>query len=442
MIKLNKELLALIIKKASEIRKELNIPVFDYKKNQVWYIDWEYYYSDNSNLDWRDWNNYRWYSYSWYIRGSDWDLIIDYSKALYINNDWNEEFTEDWVKIKWNNFIEKFRFKFSSEEVLSRYYYSWAAFYLITWGESDLFEVEWELFKFKWNPRDAWFYLFEWKLYSDYSKITSKWAYFCRTCGEFHRKSYDCPKQEYGFNDWQKWFFFDESNGSKFKVWLEIEKDYDLENRLTKQQKLAIKRDNFKLAKDCSCGCEVVSPILDLYQAYDYTAKHPYLVEWNLNTRCWGHIHISEKDVEPSVLLKNIKHYRPILWAIYPERVNNSYCRPSSFGTASRYADMTTTSYWSIEIRIFPWLGSLEQLRFRLELIKFFVENKVDTKKLALHKIFNEKIIDFINILHIVYPTPEEKLAVIQRIAEAYNVPDKRESIIEKTKIFCERLWK
>jgi hypothetical protein len=31
---------------------------------------------------------------------------------------------------------------------------------------------------------------------------------------------------------------------------------------------------------------------------------------------------------------------------------------------------------------------------------------------------------------------------VIQRIAEAYEVPDKRESIIEKTKIFCERLWK
>jgi hypothetical protein len=35
MKKLTEELLTLIIKKARDRRKELNIPVFDYKKNQV-----------------------------------------------------------------------------------------------------------------------------------------------------------------------------------------------------------------------------------------------------------------------------------------------------------------------------------------------------------------------------------------------------------------------
>lgn len=86
------------------------------------------------------------------------------------------------------------------------------------------------------------------------------------------------------------------------------------------------------------------------------------IVDGDINKYCGGHIHISTKNIvagNTESYYRKVRLFMPLLWAIYPERATNDYCRKNlralSHSYSTKYADCTPHSnYGSVEIRIFP----------------------------------------------------------------------------------------
>lgn len=226
----------------------------------------------------------------------------------------------------------------------------------------------------------------------------------------------------------------DKSNWAYLRFGMELEKsevcgDYDDHSKY--------KDKWWRCEEDWSVEAEYITPILSL----DDVDKS---VEWIMSTgrdivygdidgRCWGHIHISTKNIvagNTESYYRKVRLFMPLLWAIYPERATNYYCQANKRALSStwytKYADCTPHSYYgSVEIRIFPWAASEKTIRFRLWLCKIIAKK---AEEYMDKEIWYKEVIDFIKnstelmeVLSIVYNTPEKINTLVERIIPAYN---------------------
>lgn len=183
---------------------------------------------------------------------------------------------------------------------------------------------------------------------------------------------------------------------SLIRVGLELERD----KPLIASDVIRIKKEGFRYERDGSVqGWEIISPVLWLAEAIYKFKKLDYIFpNEKLSASCWGHIHLSLRGVEREKLYNEIEHFRPILWAIFPKRIDGRFCSKDSWLNA-RYRDLSlANNYWTIEFRIFPWVEVYEDVKFRLSLIKFFVKYKNSNKKKAIKNLIDNKS-ELINIL-------------------------------------------
>lgn len=129
---------------------------------------------------------------------------------------------------------------------------------------------------------------------------------------------------------------------------------------------------------DGRSGFELVSPCYSLHQEREYFIDEFNKVRDLLNAdysndRCGGHINYSNPNYRPIDLLNAVKGYFPLLYALYPHRINKTYCKAKSPEDLIRYSEKYQSVCIKdrcIEFRVFGAVKSMKNLLWRLELIQ------------------------------------------------------------------------
>lgn len=201
----------------------------------------------------------------------------------------------------------------------------------------------------------------------------------------------------------------DESDGSRFKVGLEVEKEDEnwVHNINTKE---VLKQTGWIIERDSSLnmdtGFEMVSPIypLDLDEIVKRIQPITGLLNAKTSNHCGGHIHISDTQRSPQEILLDIRGYLPLLYGLYPNRAINEYCEAKEVDSylerGHRQAINITDR--TLEFRIFPAVRNIGQMLFRLSLLDYIIKNKETdvikvgelllNKDSTLYKILNTRI--------------------------------------------------
>ena len=136
---------------------------------------------------------------------------------------------------------------------------------------------------------------------------------------------------------------------------------------------------------DHDCGFELISPTLDLFNGNvedgrsmdDELWMMRHYINADASIRCGGHINLSHKDMEQRDLFNSMKGFMPLLYALYPHRARNN-----SYAAAKRKGDNGYEKYSAvhiksscIEFRIFGSVRNLDNLKWRIDLIRLMTKN-------------------------------------------------------------------
>lgn len=133
-------------------------------------------------------------------------------------------------------------------------------------------------------------------------------------------------------------------------------------------------------------GYELVSPIYDIMEDgyLQEIEEMPILkqhIEAKCNDRCGGHINISSRKHTPYGLYEGIKNYIPLLYTMYAKRMLNQYCAAKTFADIedNEYSDghylAVKIKKHLIELRIFPKVETVKQLKWRVGLLRVMLNN-------------------------------------------------------------------
>lgn len=242
-------------------------------------------------------------------------------------------------------------------------------------------------------------------------------------------------RDDYECLDWyHNWTSKDMSEWSHLRFGMELEKN---EICWDSEAHSSYKKAWWRCEEDWSVEAEYITPILsldDIDKSIEWIMSTGRdIVYGDINEDCWWHIHISTKNINDSnteLFYRKVRLFMPLLWAIYPERATNTYCskntRQLSSTWSEKYSDCTPHSYyWSVEIRIFPWVASEKTMKFRLGLCKIIAKK---AEELMDKDCDYRTIIEYIKgstelmeVLSIVYNTPEKINTLVERIIPAYN---------------------
>lgn len=187
-----------------------------------------------------------------------------------------------------------------------------------------------------------------------------------------------------GYHNYSRVFKCDSSAAWKFGVEVEKE-DYDVKTRdfpdaIYNETSWCKESDG---SLNDRTGFELVSPVYDLFDRDRWTQDfdHP-LIQPMLNathsSSCGGHIHLSSNIYTPDEILLGLSGFLPILYSLYKRRMFADYAR-----TKKKYQYLTEkTKRASVfvqdrtcEFRIFPAVRSRDNLVWRLDLLRIFVDN-------------------------------------------------------------------
>jgi hypothetical protein len=245
-------------------------------------------------------------------------------------------------------------------------------------------------------------------------------VYYCGDCEEYYHEDYsddhthnDDEDEEERTNNprysYHSQEHYDKSNGAKFKIGFEIEKECNEgckhnHHEIREASGWVKERDG---SLDDYKGYEIVSSTYNLFtdefmtQAKELEKKFPNLINGNASRNCGGHIHFSKADTMGADLLESICGYLPVLYSIYQHRIGKSYCevkeKEQMKHSDNKYQAVRVMRS-RIEFRIFPAVKNLNTLEWRLGLIRIMakspsndpivIANKLTDSRTELHKHF------------------------------------------------------
>lgn len=225
-------------------------------------------------------------------------------------------------------------------------------------------------------------------------------SYYCSACYEDYIYENGTPNLlDYHSGEGRD----DCSEDYRYRVGVEIEKEdksvrgkYTWENVLD-ETGWAIEEDG---SLDDWSGFEAISPIYPLkVGTLGKKLKDPTIrdfVEARQSSSCGGHITISDTKRTPKEIINDIGGYLPILYALFPHRVGNGYCRPkkkSEYEVWDRSAlhIRNEDKGSGLEIRLFDSPKNTEDLLNRFRILKYMLQHKAETTDKALREIANNK---------------------------------------------------
>lgn len=178
-----------------------------------------------------------------------------------------------------------------------------------------------------------------------------------------------------------------DSDEARFTIGFEIEKNRLHRNSLREYAAFA------RFEYDASCGFdssvrghEAITHILPLIgrslwrtKVYNMFNEAHNIIDDTYspsNSRCGGHIHLACKGMEPYELMKRVRRFSGIVYALYRKRIGNYYCRGNTrmhedfdnYGVTGKYVIAKKNDY-GIEFRIPSRVMSVKQIMRRYELM-------------------------------------------------------------------------
>lgn len=139
-------------------------------------------------------------------------------------------------------------------------------------------------------------------------------------------------------------------------------------------------------------GYEVVTkPIeLDVKKVESVLTEDPFILEVvnaPITDRCGGHMTISHESKNAAELALEFKDFLPVLYTIYEQRVNNSYCQalnfPAYFTTSEKKTAIRIRDF-GLEFRLFPGYKNLDDLLLKTKLIEAWARQKDKNKETSI----------------------------------------------------------
>jgi hypothetical protein len=198
------------------------------------------------------------------------------------------------------------------------------------------------------------------------------------------------PKHNAGYHSLLRRWKCDDR--TPFRIGFEIEKEDDecveIGYQEVYDQSDWIKEDDGSL--DGNNGFELVSPTMDLFKSTleDDIAKHEDLrnmINADYSDNCGGHINLSSNDYTPVQLFEGLSGFFPLLYSMYPHRLDENYCKAKEkhqYYREEKYSAVHIKSYL-IEFRLFPAVKSVTNLLWRRDLIRIMCNN-INADELAV----------------------------------------------------------
>jgi len=123
------------------------------------------------------------------------------------------------------------------------------------------------------------------------------------------------------------------------------------------------------------------------------------------DSSCGGHLNVSRKGVSSRDLLKGMKGFVPIIYALYENRLTNRYCQAKKWNNYFNYRDKYTAFYLKneniCEIRLFSRVTNYTTLQWRIKLLQTLFGDygknlnqfvlKMSNRDSSLYKLLNEQ---------------------------------------------------
>lgn len=143
-----------------------------------------------------------------------------------------------------------------------------------------------------------------------------------------------------------------------------------------------------------SGGYELVSPILPLFDIDRINRAVEPVRKWvngKSNDRCGGHLTISNTKMNGDDLLDSFKDFAPIIYALYPNRISNNYCKAKNWAKYKSYPEKYSAFYLKdgsqlggrVEIRIFSRITNQRTMNWRIELLQSLIKDKGNLNQYA-----------------------------------------------------------
>jgi hypothetical protein len=173
------------------------------------------------------------------------------------------------------------------------------------------------------------------------------------------------------------------AGNAKFTIGVEIEKEDDVAGLIHWSKVYSntgwIKENDGSL--DCN-GYELVSPVFDLFndgmdKEIDGSSDLQELIDAEYSDNCGGHINLGATDYTPEQLFEGLSSFMPLLYTMYPHRIDRSYCQAKkkyNYRSPDKYSAVYI-KHNVVEFRIFPAVRSVKNLLWRRDLIRIMCDN-------------------------------------------------------------------
>jgi hypothetical protein len=147
---------------------------------------------------------------------------------------------------------------------------------------------------------------------------------------------------------------------------------------------------------DSDSGFELISPVFELNSdMIENTIKESRTLINHINAdsnyeNCSAHMNLSDTTKNTTELYESIVNYMPLLYAMYPQRLDNNYCKAKTkYSLRSENEKYQAIKIHStrLEFRIFPRIKNLTQLMFRIRLMELITTNQVNNYESAVNRI-------------------------------------------------------
>lgn len=240
----------------------------------------------------------------------------------------------------------------------------------------------------------------------------------------------------------------DLSNGSEFKIGIEIEK-----NSIMRYDSEGDEIGEYDLLKgfetDSSCGVEAITNILPLDDIDSENEKRVFKMfedardvidEEEVDSTCGGHMTVSyNKNLAHKIikgrngeltdyvshqdtLREKMKINSSILYALYRYRLNNRYCKnhkdlKNEFTSGEhRYMPILNKPNGTVEFRLFSRIKNVEQLKLRYRLMYQLMDHSLN--KDSSYSVF---LLSVLPILREMYSGNEDKLKQVIRLSYKFK---------------------
>lgn len=183
---------------------------------------------------------------------------------------------------------------------------------------------------------------------------------------------------------------------------------------------------------DDSSGFELISPVYNLFDVlHEQDIAASSLLSSHINAKhskaCGGHIHVGSKLYTTEELFEGISGFLPLLYSIYESRVDINYCKAKKkheYLSRDKYSAVYVRPE-TLEFRIFPAVKSVDNLKWRIELIRIMVRNFGRTEREILTMLCDRKSFLHEHLTKVIKPENMlSKVSLFVRYSSIYNDAD------------------